>query len=289
MQISENVTKKFGRTVLSFKKQSPHIFFGVGLVGSIASTVLACKATLQLSDRLDEIKSNLQNVHELHDLNNGNGSSYSDTQYKKDLSYVYLLGGMDLAKLYGPSIIVGAVSISALTGSHVQLTRRNTALMAAYTILHEAYSQYRQQVREELGDDKELKIYRSAIEKKLGDGKELSISDPNRHSVYAVLFDEYSPNWEKDPELNRLFIQCQQNYANNLLRAKGHLFLNEVYDMLGVDRTSAGAVVGWVIGHEGDNFVDFGIFERESSRFVNGTERSILLDFNVDGVIYDKI
>lgn len=108
-------------------------------------------------------------------------------------------------------------------------------------------------------------------------------------SPYARFFDEASANWVKDPEINHIFVQCQQNFANNLLIARGHLFLNEVYDMLGIDRSSAGQVVGWVISGDGDNFVDFGMFEAHSARFVNGYERSILLDFNVDGVVVDKI
>ena len=92
-----------------------------------------------------------------------------------------------------------------------------------------------------------------------------------------------------------MFLRAQQQYANDKLIAQGHLFLNEVYDMLGLPRTKAGAIVGWVYDDNnavGDNFVDFGIYDvhRETARdFVNGYERSILLDFNVDGVIYDLI
>jgi hypothetical protein len=89
--------------------------------------------------------------------------------------------------------------------------------------------------------------------------------------------------------MNRLFVTCQQNYLNHVLQVRGHVFLNEAYDALGLERSTAGAVVGWVMGDNGDNYIDFGIFEAQNARFVNGSERSILLDFNVDGVIYDKI
>jgi hypothetical protein len=98
-----------------------------------------------------------------------------------------------------------------------------------------------------------------------------------------------NPNWQKNSEHNKLFLKCQQSYANDMLQARGHVFLNEVYSWLGLEHSKAGAVVGWVINSDGDNFVDFGIFDPGNSRFVNGQERSILLDFNVDGVIYDKI
>jgi hypothetical protein len=120
----------------------------------------------------------------------------------------------------------------------------------------------------------------------------VEVADPNHHSIYACWFDEANRSWSKNPEYNNIFLQCQQNYANDMLHAQGHLFLNEVYDMLGVTRSEAGALVGWVMSKDGDNFVDFGIFEPNNPRaraFVNRDERSILLDFNVDGIIFNLI
>jgi hypothetical protein len=173
------------------------------------------------------------------------------------------------------------------------MTKRNSALMAAYAGLQKAYDDYRERVRDQLGEERELEIYHAGktdiIKNELDKNEEIKTVDPNKWSPYAKMFDEGSKHWEKDPEINRLFVQCQQNYANNLLKARGHLFLNEVYDMLDVERTKAGSVVGWVISKDGDNFVDFGMYEAYNARFINGWERSIILDFNVDGVIYDKI
>jgi Family of unknown function (DUF6353) len=279
------VRRNFNRNLLVLKKQSPHIFFVGGVAGVVTSTVLACRATLKLSDTLDEIKKDSDNIRGMK----AEIENYPTDQYARDTLYVYTKASIALAKLYGPSIVIGGLSIGALTGSHIQLTRRNQALMAAYALVQKAYDEYRARVREMVGEEKELDIYHAArIEtvKELGDVKTV---DPNTFSPYAKFFDEYCPAWKKDPEMNRIYVQCQQNYANNLLHARGHLFLNEVYDMLGIDRTNAGAVVGWVVGKDGDNYVDFGLYEAHNSRFVNGWERSILLDFNVDGVIYDKI
>ena len=65
--------------------------------------------------------------------------------------------------------------------------------------------------------------------------------------------------------------------------------------MLGIPRTQAGQIVGWIYDEKhpiGDNKVDFGIYNtyNEANRnFVNGYERTILLDFNVDGNILDMI
>lgn len=120
-------------------------------------------------------------------------------------------------------------------------------------------------------------------------------------SQYARFFDETSPYWTKDSEYNLFFLRAQQNHANELLRSRynrdegriGYLFLNEVYEMLGLPKTAAGQIVGWVYKEnniDGDNYVDFGIYNIDrNAKFVNGFENSVLLDFNVDGPIIDKI
>jgi hypothetical protein len=288
---------KISRQLLIAKKNSPHIFFAAGVAGTIASTVLACRATLKLSATLDEIQKDIDIIkpkRETHPLLTPEVVTGEDVvvEHTKTI-YVYSRASLRIAKLYGPSVLIGVASIGLLAGAHVQLTRRNSALIAAYAAVQKAYDDYRERVREELGAEKELDIYHAAKTEivKDADGNDISVKvvDPNKYSPYAKFFDEYSDNWKRDAELNRMFIQCQQNYLNNRLLAYGHVFLNEAYDALGVPRSSAGAVVGWLKDGDGDGYIDFGIFEAFNSRFVNGTEQSILLDFNVDGVIYDKI
>jgi len=262
--------------------------FAGGLTGVITSTVLACRATLQLAEDLPAMKAELDEVR--NDISNKTKSTES---HKQDLAYVYGKNALHVAKLYAPAVLIGGLSVSSLTGSHIMLNRRNAGLTAAYAAVAKAYDEYRVRVKDELGGDRENDLYHAAYLEKVQqqDGKTVEIkrADPNAWSAYARFFDEGCINWVKNAELNRLFIQCQQTYANNLLQARGHIFLNEIYDMLGIDRTQAGQVVGWVIGEDGDNYIDFGLFEANSSRFINGWERSVLLDFNVDGVIYDKI
>jgi len=284
-----------GRKMLILKKQSPHIFFVAGVAGTLISTVLACRATLKLSETLDDIQKDVDVAKKRNETLNRLPMELEEATngFRQDLTYVYARGAVKLGRLYGPSILIGVVSITALTGSHVQLTRRNAALMAAYAAIQKAFDEYRERVREEVGEAKESDLYQGLTTKTLvgddGEEKEVKVVNPSKYSVYAKFFDESSVHWKKDPEYNRLYIQCQQTYANDLLKSRGHVFLNEVYDMLGVDRSQAGQVVGWLLNGEGDDYITFGIFEAENSRFVNGYERSILLDFNVDGVIYDKI
>lgn len=275
--IPDSVTRTIARQILNVQKQSPHIMFAAGIVGVVGGTVLACRATLKLGDTLDNIKVDLIKVNS------------KEIGSNRELAVVYAKGTYDISKLYAPAVLVGAASIGLLTASHITLTHRNTALTAAYAAVAKAYDDYRERVKKEVGEEREHELYHAITHETLKNDDGKTVADPNQWSPYARFFDEYSTQWKKNPELNRLFVECQQRYANHILTSRGHIFLNEVYDMLGLKRSKAGQVVGWVLGNGGDNYIDFGMFEVSNSKFINGYERSILLDFNVDGVVYDKL
>ena len=285
------ITRAVGNTRLTANANAPSILFGVGVVGSVASTVLACRATLKLDDVIEETQNDIK-VAKGIDI----PDRYSEGDRRRDIALIYGRSVGQIARLYAPSVLVGGGAILCLTKSHNILQERNVALAAAYSAVDTAFKRYREAVVNKYGEeqDREFRYETEAfISTDTGEEVESRImSQSNEHSMYARFFDEYSPSWSKEPEYNLLFLRCQQNYANDLLKARGHIFLNEVYDMLGIKRSKAGAVVGWMISDDGDNWVDFGIFDpvnREARDFVNGREGSILLDFNVDGVIYDRI
>jgi len=273
------------------------MLFVAGVAGVIGAAVLASRATLKLEDALEEIEDNTGNMKA---LNGKSPEIYPDNDYRRDLTILYIRTGLKIGKLYAPAIGVGILSIAALTGSHVILTRRNVALTAAYAALDKGFREYRRRVVDEFGEEKDRTFrYGDACHTDLSEDtpngtkiQKVCVLGDKKSSIYARFFDETSSSWNRLPNYNQLFIRCQQNYANDLLTTRGHLFLNEVYDMLGLERSKAGAVVGWVFNGDGDGFVDFGVFAGDvykGQEFVNGNERSILLDFNVDGVIYDKI
>lgn len=285
-------TRLLGKKMLQTKANSPHIFFALGVVGVIGGAVLACKATLKLENEVDEIKHNLDGIKILAKDVKDNEKDYSEQDYYKDMGFVYAGSTLKLAKLYTPAVLVGGLGIALLTGSHIQLTKRNAALTVTLTALTKAYKEYRVRVQDELGTEKERDIYYGIKEETVevdGKKKVQKVVDPSKLSPYMRIFDEYSTSWQKEPELNKIFIECQQRYANRKLQMRGHMLLNDVYDLLGMDRTSAGAVVGWLYKGDGDGYIDFNMYTPENARFIEGHERSVVLDFNVDGVVYEKI
>lgn len=281
--LPESIGRTVARNVLLVQKGSPGVLLSLGIVGMVASTVLACRATLKMEEVMEEAKFKLD-----RDENRG-----------RDISLIYTQTSIRIVRLYAPAVIVGGISIASLTRSHTLLTQRNAALTAAYSALEKGFSEYRSRVVEKYGEEEDQHFRYGSEEIEIEDsktGKKKTVKRVGTDvpSIYARFFDPLSSSWNREPEYNLIFLQCQQNYANDLLISRGHLFLNEVYDMLGIPRSKAGAVVGWVFSKNGntDNFVNFGVFDGKTEvarDFVNGREGAILLDFNVDGVIYDKI
>lgn len=288
------VTQRLARSTLLAQKSSPEVLLAAGIVGMVGSTVLACRATLKMDTVLDNTKEKLNTAKTLQH------EDYSERDRQRDISLIYYQTGIKVVKLYAPAVILGGLSIYALTTSHSIMTKRTVALTAAYGALEKGFNEYRSRVIEKYGEEEDQHFRYGSQDVEIVDpntGKKKTVkrvSTTNAPSIYARFFDISSSSWSKEPEYNMLFLQCQQNYANDLLHSRGHVFLNEVYDMLGIERSKAGAVVGWILSKNGetDNYINFGVFDGKTQAardFVNGFEGSILLDFNVDGVIYDKI
>ena len=307
-EIMNNATRAFNKTGIKLKKHSPEILVVAGVVGTVTSAVIACKATIKLNDILNESKDTIDKIHCAIENPEKLSEEYTEEEGKKDLAIVYTQSVLKVTKLYAPSVILGTLSITAILTSNNILRKRNVALAAAYTAVNKSFKEYRGRVVERFGKelDHELRynIKAKEFEEKVIDektGKEktvkktVEIAEIDQYSDYAKFFDEGCAGWTKDPEKNLFFLRRQQDYANEVLKAKGYLFLNDVYDMLGIPRTKAGQIVGWIYDEKnpiGDNFVDFGIYDgnKETVRnFVNGYERTILLDFNVDGNILDMM
>lgn len=304
-EIINKATRLLSSTQYQVKKHSPEILMVAGIAGTIVGTVLACKATTKVREIIEEKNKNIEDVHTCLEEK---PDEYTEEDSKKDLTIIYAQTGVKLFKLYAPAIGVMALSFASIIAGHKVLKKRNVAIAAAYAAIDKGFKQYRKNVIEEFGEgvDQQMRfgLKSKEIKKKDKDGKTVKETeyyiDPdanplNNISEYARFFDASSENFAKDPEYNMMFLRRQQDYANEMLKARGHLFLNEVYDLLDIPRSKAGQVVGWVYDKngntKGDNYVDFGLYRNDQGtrRFVNGLEYNILLDFNVDGVIYDLI
>ena len=304
-ELMNNVSRSINRIGFILKKHSPEILAATGTIGVVTSAVMACKATTKLGTILEKTKTDMEVIRTaMEHPEYLEPEKYTEDDGKNDIRILYAKTGLNIIKLYAPSVILGGLSITAMLTSNNILRRRNIALAAAYTAVDKGFKEYRSRVVERFGEemDRELRynLKSKEIEETVVDekGKEktvkktVNVVDPSTYSVYARFYDDGCNGWTKNPEDNLYFLKCQENYANDLLKTRGHLFLNEVYDMLGIPRTQAGQIVGWVYDEKnpvGDNFVDFGIldlYDEKKREFVNGYERTILLDFNVDGEIF---
>lgn len=284
--IPSGIANKLGHQLLVARKNSPKVMFIAGIGGVIVSTVLACRATLKLDQIVDTLEDDVRAIK-------ADSSEELTREDRKDLVKVYAHGTADIVRLYGPAVIVGTASLACLVASHVTLTHRNTNVTAAYVGLQSTFDAYRERVKKEIGEEKERDIRHGITTQTIDvDGKKMKVkvNNPDGLSEYYRVFDETSTEFQIEPEYNRTYILGQQSYLNDLLTVRGHVFLNEVYDALGLPRSPAGQVVGWVkAGNLGDGFIDFGMYQVANEKHLNHGENYFVLDFNVDGVIYDLI
>ena len=303
-ELMKNVSATFGKSMLKLKKHSPEIMIVAGVIGTVTSTILACRATTKLSGILDQSKNDIDVIHKYAD-DEAMADQYSKDDAKKDLAIVYVKTGANIAKLYAPSVALGVLSITSIVASHNILKKRNVALAAAYATVDKTFKEYRDRVVERFGSevDKELRcnIKAKKIEETITDpesGKEkkvkstVGIASPSIDE-YSRFFDESCLYYESNRDYNLAYLRAQQALLNDRLKADGFLFLSDVYDSLGIKRTKMSQTVGWIYkpsdNDQGDNFVDFGILETYRETEDGGYEPAILLEFNVDGPILDLI
>lgn len=307
-EIMNSMSRTCNKIGFQLQKKSPEILVVAGIAGVVVSAVMACKATIKAQEVAEETKGTIDEIHEAEE--NGMtkaGKPYSAEDTKKDLTTAYVQTGVKYAKLYAPSVVLGAASIACILTSHKLMKQRMAAVAAALSATDKAFKDYRNRVMERFGEqvEKEIRYNIKAQEVKktiVGeDGKKEKVKevvdvpavegwDPSEYSPYARKFDETHPLWTKNPEMNKFFLKGLQAQVNDMLKARGHLFLNEVYDLLRYPRTKAGAVVGWIYDPKrsefGDSYIDFGMFEVREG---DGFDVSYILDFNVVGDITDAI
>ena len=300
-----NFSDVFRTVSYQFQKHLPTILVGVGVTGVVAGTVVACKETRKVDIILSEHEQLMEDIQLKMAVNKAMKEEYTEKEKKKDTVRIYAKTGLKFVKLYSPAAAILGGSIACICGSHHILTKRNIALGAAYATVDAAFKEYRDAVAERFGEEVDKELRYSVKSKKVKDketGEEKVTYEATEqfaermihdYSMYAKVFDETNPNWSDSAEYNMMFLKRVQQDCNDRLKARGYLYLNEVYERLGFDGDKKGQVVGWFYNKKapiGDNFVDFGIYDIHNPAkrdFINGKEKAIILDFNVDGNIWE--
>lgn len=294
------------KTKLGIKKHSPEILVATGIGTGIVAAVIACKQTIKANDIITEARKSLQNIEDVKELAANNEVEYTEENEQEDRKTIGMQVTVGILKTYALPVGLGILSITCILAGHHILKKRNVALAAAYSALSTDFMNYRKRVVGKYGKDVDFMlknglekqiIANQVVDPKTGEVKETQEEvltyDGDKLSQYARIFDEVeSTQWTPSADHNRAFLLMEQNYFNERIRTRGYIFLNEVYERLGFRPTKAGSVVGWVYQNADYEGIDFGIFTahtQKAAEFLEGTEPSIILDFNVQGDILSLV
>lgn len=294
--VPKRVHRASARTGLKLKKHSPTLLVVGGVVGGITTVVMAVKASKKADVVVQAHKDERAEIGPVPN------KAVATTEQRKDVQIrvmeLYFNTSLNLAKVYGPTLVVGSLSFGSILYGHKILHGRHVASVAAYTGLMEQFGAYRGRVRQTLGEKAELDIYNGAHGEYVEDP-----DHPGEYKLQPVFaddvkfdqelrpwFDSDNPNNNSDPEITKMWLTGVQEHMNQLLRLKGHLMLNDVRKELCLPVTAQGQLLGWVDGNpDGDGFIDFGFMTDDhpsTVAFRNGESRDVRLNFNVDGEVY---
>lgn len=308
-EIMGKVTRAASKCGYKLKKASPTIMIVGAAIGGVTATVLACKATIKAQDIMTEHYAQVESIHTAKKQIEDGTVQLSES----DITTTYVQTGLKLAKVYAPAVTLGAVSLGCMFGSHHIMSKRNASLTAAYIALDKAFEEYKSRVSDHFGSrvQEELEHNIKAVELESKSTNEQGVEETIKEykdiamqhtSPYTCIFDETVDTWQPDNMLNRNYLFLMEQAANKRLRTQGHLFLNDVLASLGTHggvtlKTPEGQIVGWIYDPNDptrQNHVDFGVTnyvegDEALNSFINGGERSVMLRFNCDGPIIDKI
>ena len=285
------INRLFHKTTFLTQKHSPEILTAAGILGGITAAVMAVKATPKLTPVVDELETDLEDVSAMVEASYYSENSNPDLQIAKDKAAVYAKATKAAFVIYAPSVTLGLLSVSSILAAHGILRKRNLVLLAAYKSLETSFSDYRGRVVEADGAEAD-RGFASGEVSEVTDGEGVVKATPATANPYIRYFDEGSIEWTKTAEYNKQFLMTAQSMFNDLLQARGHVFLNEVLERLGFEHCAVGAITGWTLNGDGDGYIDFGFNNLDSDRvraFLTGSERYVRLEFNVDGPIWDLI
>ncbi len=308
---------KFGSNLIQkVKFRSPELLIGAGVVGLVGAAVVAVRRGVRWHSA-----AKAEIVHDLETIKKAEVSpQYTREDKVQDYARVIGKGVWSFTQIYGPSVAAGVASVVSILAGTGVLKGRLAAMTSAAATAQAALERYRSRVREKLGEDADYEFAYEVSAKKAKIKHEDGIKESlvTYHLVpssgewmaaspYSRLWDENAMEWCANRDIQFLTLRSLENHFNRELDVRGVVFLNDVYKALGLPMSKDAALVGWIKDYTkpkmaklaaelgrvpGDGVISFGVFENESPSaraYLAGDNNRVVLDFNVDGVIYDLI
>ena len=292
--ITKNASKFVGKLTVN----KPDILIYGGVICVFGGTVLACMRTGKAMEAIEDHRFEINQMNEqkeeaLKQPSDIQAVALKEIKSDAIKSTMNMVKGLAVA--YGPAFVAEAAGIYCILKGRGIYKQRNTDLIVAYEGLQKLYQEAIKK-REEKTDNPNKLLRADPNAKDEYDimedieASEVPIRPGLDISPYARFFDEMSGLWKKDSEYNLMVCRMAERQLNGRLHRDGFVFLNDLYQELDIPRTNAGAIMGWMTAL-GDEYIDLGIYNAgEGSRsFVNGYERSILINPNCKHVIFNKL
>lgn len=286
----EQVTQLIGKVKLGAKRNAPEILLGGAFLTGTASIILASRATLKAKDIKNTLEGNKMALEF-----NLNAGSITENEAKASIRKIYMKYALDLTKEYAIPAGLYAATVAMVFSSYKIQKNRQVALATALAACTTAYNTLLDKLKNGAAIGLTAKEVlegvegREVVDPETGEVTIEKVQGEPVNGLYQVRFDRYATAWEKDKFQNETTLRSEENWANDRLRLQGYVFLNDIYDRLGIPRTKVGQIVGWTLNGDGDGFIDFGIKDCAEYEDIRYDSNAFDLNFNVDGNILDKI
>lgn len=210
------------------KIHSPEILIALGVSGVITTAVLSGKAALKANK---QIQDEYDSYSDRHLTPIWMRTNKERVKHKIQLTW----------KTYIPPVASGTLTVVAIVASQRAGGRRTTAAVAAYSLAEKTFSEYREKVVEQIGEGKEQKLRDEIAQDRVNK------NPPGSATIIVgtghVLFREELTGRYFRSDMETL--RRAQNDINALIFRENYVFLDEFYEMIGLEPTSKSDVEGW--------------------------------------------
>lgn len=243
MRGEQLVQQAISKGVLFGKRHGSTVLTCIGTVGVVATAVTAAKATpkaLMLLEEAEETKG-------------------------KELSTMEKL--MVAAPAYIPATLIGASTIACIFGAHVLDKRQQAALTSAYALLNSSYKEYRNKVKDILGEQADSNILNEIAKDKYDETKVVKAEEKKEET--CLFFEEFRGQYF---ESTLEEVKNAEYHLNRKLALQDYVELNDFYILMNLPPTEFGATTGWSTWHSfemyGYDWIDIRCVEDE----INGNK-----------------